>query len=101
MTENEKLVFESALDTYGEEAQEKMLLEEMSELQKEICKMWRGKGNYADLADEIADVEIMLDQMKLRFHNGELVKERRDFKVARLSTRLAFHGILTEYGGEV
>lgn len=33
---------ELAVKKYGPEAQLKMMLEEMSELQKEICKLWRG-----------------------------------------------------------
>lgn len=43
----------------------KMLLEEMAELQKEICKAWRGKDNEVEIAEEVADVEIMLEQIKL------------------------------------
>ena len=42
-----------------------MVIEEMSELTKEICKIKRGKGNYMNLVEEIADVEIMLEQLKM------------------------------------
>ena len=31
-------ILQQAIETFGEHAQEQMLLEEMSELQKEICK---------------------------------------------------------------
>lgn len=58
-------VLQKAIDTYGINAQKVMLFEEMSELQKEVCKTMRGADNRAELVDEIADVYIMLEQIKL------------------------------------
>lgn len=78
----------AALDTYGAEAQIMMVFEEMAELQKELCKNTRGSRNTVDIAEEIADVEIMLAQMKLLF---DIVKETEDWKavkLARLKRRL-------------
>lgn len=49
---------------YGKESQSIVAIEELSELQKELCKMLRGIGNPEHLAEEIADVEIMLCQIK-------------------------------------
>ena len=49
MVLDEFAVLGDAITTYGEQAQEAMLLEEMSELQKEICKHWRGKDNVAEI----------------------------------------------------
>ena len=40
-----------------------IFFEEMSELQKELCKHDRGKDNREAIAEEIADVQIMLEQM--------------------------------------
>ena len=53
------------IDYYGEEKQMIKAIEEMSELQKELCKTLIGKGNRDSLVEEIADVQIMLDQLKL------------------------------------
>lgn len=71
-----------------------MALEEMSELQKEICKNWRGKDNYDEIAEEIADVEIMLDQLKMIYGISErqVLKFRND-KVIRLKERLQNVGV--------
>ena len=88
MNRAEKDVFEKALQTYGGEHQQKKLLEEMAELQKEICKHWDGAQNLDKIADEMADVEILLDQMKLLFQNSSLVELRRSFKVDRLYQRI-------------
>lgn len=77
-----------AIKTWGPEAQTKMVLEEMAELQKEICKMWRGKDNNASIAEEIADVEIMLDQLKMMLRVEIEVARYRQEKLLRLEQRL-------------
>ncbi len=43
--ENELRICREALQTYGAESQTLMLFEEMSELQKELCKHARGRNN--------------------------------------------------------
>ena len=53
-------IYREALRRWGPEAQMLMAFEEMSELQKELCKAARGKQNKAEIAEEIADVQIML-----------------------------------------
>ena len=54
-------LYHLALSTYGAEAQTLMVMEEMSELQKELCKHARGKDNQLSIAEEIADVLILHD----------------------------------------
>lgn len=85
---NETEVLQRALDTYGSSLQISMVFEEMSELQKELCKYLRGKYSPASIAEEIADVEIMLDQMKMLFCCAEDVRSVRRRKVERLKERL-------------
>ena len=77
-----------AIEAWGEDSQMKMLLEEMSELQKEICKSWRGANNVDHIAEEIADVEIMLEQLKLMTGSVDKVKTFREQKLRRLEQRL-------------
>lgn len=86
--EARRKVYRRAIETYGEEAQLWMVIEEMSELAKEICKYKRGKRCSADLADEIADVSIMLEQAQMIFGVEDLVRKRRDAKIERLRERL-------------
>ena len=85
---NEINIFEQAIKTYWEEAQVKMVLEEVAELQKEICKLWRGRDNIQAIAEEVADVEIMLDQLKLILDIEEDVQRFREKKITRLKERL-------------
>lgn len=86
-------LMKTALSTYGAESQTLMVFEEMSELQKELCKYARGKAAVASIAEEIADVRIMLDQMAI-LHNCEyLCHAYEQAKLKRLARRLG-----VEYG---
>lgn len=86
--ENEEL-YQEAIVTYGAEKQQIVAVEELSELQKEICKALRGNDNIDSLTEEIADVEIMIDQIKLMYHITEMDVERwKRYKLSRLSMRL-------------
>lgn len=84
----ETYIFEKALSHYGPEAQIKMLYEEMAELQLAVCKHGRGADNLDNIAEEIADVGIMLDQMRLLFNVEERSRAIRLEKVARLAERM-------------
>lgn len=81
---SEDAVFRQALKTYGPRHQTMMVLEEMSELAKELCKAFRGLGNVEHIAEEIADVQIMLEQMIILHQCRGLVERIRDEKVKRL-----------------
>ena len=85
---NRNVVLQRALDRWGAEAQTGMVFEEMAELQKELCKWLRGLGDREHIAEEIADVEIMLDQMKLLHNCADECKSWRLRKLGRLSARL-------------
>lgn len=62
---DDKKIYKEALDKYGAQMQETICIEELSELQKALCKNIRGKGSMEDISEEIADVQIMLAQMIL------------------------------------
>ena len=53
-----------------------------------MCKHLRGKDNLTEIAEEIADVEIMLAQMKAIFSCAAMVEGWRQTKVDRLANRL-------------
>ncbi len=89
--QHETDVFKAAIEEFGEAAQVMMVFEEMSELQKELCKWLRNGASptlMRNIAEEIADVEIMIDQMKLVFHCTSAVRGIRKQKVARLAGRI-------------
>jgi translation initiation factor 2 alpha subunit (eIF-2alpha) len=82
---SEKEIYRQAIDKWG---QITMVFEEMAELQKELCKSLRGKENRIEIAEEMADVEIMLEQMKILFGIEEGVERHKTLKLQRLEGRL-------------
>ena len=80
--------YAEAVRAYGKQSQLVMAMEEMSELTKELSKNLRGADNSKALAEEIADVEIMLEQLKVIFRNRALVDRIRAGKLVRLSDRI-------------
>ena len=83
-----KIVYQKALDKFGANAQITKAVEEMSELTKELCKYSLGAGDREALADEIADVTIMLEQLRLIFDVNDEVCRHMDAKVERLQDRI-------------
>lgn len=83
-----KKLYRLAISTFGPDAQTLMMFEEMSELQKELCKHARGKNNREAIAEEIADVQIMLEQM-IELHGCEdAVLCYKRHKLERLAERI-------------
>lgn len=80
-----KSVYIEAITTYGEIPQIDVAIEEMAELIQALSKYKRGKQH--NVEEEIADVSIMLDQLKLIFNNKKVKKIKRR-KIARLKRRL-------------
>lgn len=83
MSENE--IYKAALSKFGATKQIFKTFEEMAELQVAIGQnQTKGIGNYNDIAEEIADVRIMLEQMLILFDCRGLSDRYRREKVARL-----------------
>ena len=86
--EDRKNVYQAALRKWGVGLQTMMAVEEMSELTKEICKIKRGKIDLDALADEIADVTIMLEQLREIYGLNDAVCDHMDAKILRLQSRV-------------
>lgn len=80
--------YAAAVSTYGKHSQFIMAMEEMAELTKELSKNIRGEKNISGISEEIADVEIMLEQLKIIFGNRAEVDQHRSYKLERLAGRL-------------
>ena len=85
---NHKELYTKLLELYGDK-QIIIAIEELSEWQKELCKSLRSNYNYGNIVEEIADVEIMLEQMKIYFeiHENE-IEEMKKLKIKRTKERL-------------
>lgn len=82
-------IFEKAIETYGADLQKQVAIEEMAELTKEICKDFRGVGNREHIAEEIADVLIMMSQLEIIYDiKTKELMDMTDNKIKRLEERL-------------
>lgn len=90
----DKKILESAIEKYGREKQLDMVIEEMAELTKAICKYKRIDEYYLpedirdNLIEETADVKIMIAQLEMIFSFGDEVGEKIEEKMDRLQRRL-------------
>ena len=80
--------YTNAFVAYGEERQIIKCLEELGELQQVICKVMYNEDTMEHMAEEIADVTIMLEQMRMIFCINDRVCEYMDEKVKRIDDRL-------------
>ena len=88
--ETEKLICRKAIDTYGEISQMIKATEEMGELIRAISRIILQQGESdeqieSNYNEEIADVTIMLEQLKYtRHYKQELVDYWKEEKLKRL-----------------
>ncbi len=80
--------YTNAMLAFGERNQLIVAVEELSECQKEICKILRGGEDYRHLAEEVADATIMLEQIRLMFNINDCVCNFMDEKIKRLDDRV-------------
>ena len=106
--EARRALLDRAITTYGAPTQMDMAVEEMAELTKALCKIKRAqagcevtaaigkvkrvscaaeaKAVLENVVEEMADVQIMLDQLRIIFHRS--TEEVEEAKLERLKNRL-------------
>ena len=84
---NRKEIEENAILTYGKEMQEDHAIQEMAELIKALTKnhICSDGKTLDNVLEEMADVQIMLDQLKMIFGSTEKIEW---YKLNRLKMRL-------------
>ena len=65
--DNKTKLYLAAIDKWTKEAQREMVIEEMAELTQRIQHLKRNRCGPNDLCEEIADVEITLEQLKIMY----------------------------------
>jgi NTP pyrophosphatase (non-canonical NTP hydrolase) len=83
-------VYKKAQHQFGNTNQTIVAIEELSELAKELCKLIRypHEADIQCLAEEMADVTIMLEQIRQMYDINDEVCSWMDYKVARLQERV-------------
>lgn len=83
-----RYICHKAIELWGQNLQTVVCMEEMAELMQSLSKNIRGVHNEPNIAEEIADVEIMLEQLKQIFHVRGDVEDYREKKLERLEKRI-------------
>lgn len=78
----------AAVNKYGADSQVKKAIEELAELQVELCHYLCGRGELSHISEEMADVQIMIEQLSIIFGNDNFVVEWENIKAARLMERV-------------
>lgn len=76
-----------AVKKYSIESQKRMAVEEAAELVNALMKEARGRVTDADIITEIADVQIMMEQLSIIYGYEKVARERKR-KLERLVARM-------------
>lgn len=93
MTDELDLTLREAVLRFGASAQMAVAIEELSELQRALARVYAGRMDRENIVEEIADVGIMLVQMQAVFGITEAeIADVQAIKIARLRRRLNEYG---------
>lgn len=85
---NKQELYAKLRTRFGDVAQTIVAIEELSELQKELCKWLRdSKRDITPIVEEIADVRIMLEQLQAMLGCEECVEQMMNEKLQRTIDR--------------
>jgi len=93
MDDTDRAILKDALKFWGTDAQSMMLVEETGELLHALARSYRCHSEEekaqrkAELVEEVADVQVMLDQFKLVL-GEDAVHDKYVMKIARLRGKL-------------
>lgn len=88
---NKKIkILKPIISANGERMQIVQVIEELSELQKALCKYLKNvtENPVDNITEEMADVQIMLDQLRIIFDNEKEVEKIMTNKIDRTYKRL-------------
>lgn len=79
----DKEIYLKAINTFGENQQIIKAIEELGELSTALARHFTKNESSANINEEIADVEIMISQLRLIFSNAEIDHHKKE-KLERL-----------------
>ena len=81
-------IYRAALETFGEEKQIIKLSQEIGEFLMAFTQYMEGRDRLSHVAEEMADVHIMLDQWAEHLGCAEEVERMKRYKLRRLEQRI-------------
>jgi len=98
MNKQTKQLYNQAWERWGFSEQSLIVAEEFSELIKELSKYNRDIGNEKNILQEVADCEIMIEQIKTKFNFSEKkITKIKKIKLEKLRKFLGLLGKMEEY----
>jgi NTP pyrophosphatase (non-canonical NTP hydrolase) len=79
--------YNKVIAKFGIDKQTWQAIEEMGELMTAINQLKRGRISYTDVCTEIADVQIMMEQLSI-IYGKKIVESEKIKKIERLKNRL-------------
>ena len=88
--ERAERILTAALEEWGVKSQIDVTCEECAELIKKLMKLGRkhNGSTLAEVAEEMADVRVMLDQMEIAFDNWDIVARIYAEKITKVEKML-------------
>ena len=77
-----------AIETFGKQMQMIVAIEELAELIQALTKVLRFKPDFDNVAEETADAEIAIEELKIMFNNRKDVEDWTTKKLVRLEDRI-------------
>lgn len=77
-------IYEEAVKLWGAAAQRLMLIEECGELIAAMSQWWRGRKTDDDLIEEMVDVQLMINQIRVLINDESKWERTFSYKVSRL-----------------
>lgn len=76
-------IYQKAIETFGSDHQIKVAIEELCEAAAALARYENGKCEIDEVHEELADAEIMLEQMRLCFDQRK-IDAWKELKLTRL-----------------
>ena len=84
-------IYQKAVETFGQAAQKRLLIEECSELITAICHHFRGRATDDQVIEEMVDVQLMLNQMRVLINDESKWERWFAYKLDRLRGLIERH----------
>lgn len=80
-------IYNKASEVWGKALQIDLCVEELAELIQALCKLKRGKSG-EKVIEELADVYIMLEQIRFLLNSDQEIEQMIAYKLSRLKKRV-------------
>ncbi len=92
-----RTVYQETIDLWGRKANINQAIQEMAELTVELTNIPRRRTSKEQVALEMADVEIMIELLKVMFNNKELFEKMKEKQIKKLQSQIQLEKDLQKF----